>query len=304
MRQIGTFSDPEQASAFADYLLTVGIASKLDQSAGGAALWIRDEDQLAEARTALAEFQANPRDEKYLAAARQADQVRRDALERDLEYRRNMIDMRRRWNAGGSAGQRPLTLAIIAAAILVTLASNFGKLASPATQALLIEQITRGRGDELYLPVKPLVAVQHGEVWRLITPILLHGSVIHLLFNMMMFYDLGGQIEAKRGWRLLLALVLATAIPSNVGQLFWSGPLFMGMSGVVYGLFGYIWMQSRFVPGSGLYVSPNGVFILIFWFILCAMGFIGSVANAAHAYGLGVGMALGYAPVLLKGMRR
>ena len=45
-------------------------------------------------------------------------------------------------------------------------------------------------------------------------------------------------------------LVLVIAALSNLGQYFVSGPNFCGISGVVYGLFGYIWMKGRFDPAS------------------------------------------------------
>src|SRR4051794_18283715 len=126
MRQIGTLSDPQQARAFADYLLTQGVTSKLDESPAGVVVWIREEDHLSEARAALAEFQANPLDEKYQVAAREADQVRRESQARETQFRRNLIDMRRRWSPAGTAARRPLTVAIILAAATITLMSNFG----------------------------------------------------------------------------------------------------------------------------------------------------------------------------------
>jgi GlpG protein len=68
----------------------------------------------------------------------------------------------------------------------------------------------------------------------------LHFSPLHLLFNMMWLKDLGGVIEVRRGrWRYL-GLVLLIAGISNLAQGIVSGPFFGGMSGVVFGLFGYI----------------------------------------------------------------
>src|SRR5262249_30799680 len=85
----------------------------------------------------------------------------------------------------------------------------------------------------------------------------------------------------------------------------WSpSPLFGGMSGVVYGLFGYVWMKSRYEPGLGLAMSPNTVFIMVGWFFLCLFGAVGAVANVAHGVGLLAGMAIGCAPQLWKRRRR
>ncbi len=39
------------------------------------------------------------------------------------------------------------------------------------------------------------------------------------------------------------------------------------MSGVLYGLFGYVWMKSRYEPSSGFYVTPNTVMWMVGWFL-------------------------------------
>ena len=137
------------------------------------------------------------------------------------------------------------------------------------------------------------------------TPIFLHFGFMHILFNMLMLVQLGGLIEAVRGsWRIL-AFVLLIAIPSNVAQYLWSGPQFGGMSGVVYGLFGYIWMKSRYEPGSGFYMAPNIVVWMVGWFVMCLFQIIPgvAVANAVHATGFAVGLILGRWPSLWRSLR-
>jgi GlpG protein len=83
------------------------------------------------------------------------------------------------------------------------------------------------------------------------------------------------------------------AVTSNVAQYMTGSLRFGGMSGVVYGLFGYIWMKSRYQPGSGFYMPPNTVILMLGWFVLCTTGWIGPVANAAHGVGLVVGAIAG-----------
>jgi GlpG protein len=73
------------------------------------------------------------------------------------------------------------------------------------------------------------------------------------------------------------------------------------MSGVDYGLFGYVWMKSRFDPGSGLFIHPTTVFLMMAWLLLCMTpGSVVHAANAAHLVGLGMGLAIGYAPRLFE----
>ena len=75
-------------------------------------------------------------------------------------------------------------------------------------------------------------------------------------------------------------------------------PFFGGMSGVVYGLFGYAWMKSTFDPQAGFRLSQITVIILMAWLVLCMTSAVGSVANVAHVVGLVVGAAFGYLPIL------
>ncbi len=132
------------------------------------------------------------------------------------------------------------------------------------------------------------------EPWRIITPIFLHFSIWHILFNMMWLVQLGQVIETLRGSVRFALMVLVIAVVSNVGQFLWTGsPYFGGMSGVVYGLFGYVWMKSWYEKSSGFYVTQNMVFWMIGWYVICLTGYIGPVANAVHGFGLVVGVILG-----------
>jgi GlpG protein len=146
--------------------------------------------------------------------------------------------------------------------------------------------------------------IGRGQVWRLITPIFLHFGAIHLVFNMIWLIDLGGMIERHRGTWFLLVLVLVAAILPNLAQYFWSGPFFGGMSGVVYGLFGYVWIKGKYQPHLGMGVRQETVYIMLGWLVLCMTGMIGAIANAAHLVGLVVGVVLAYAPIAWKKMRR
>jgi GlpG protein len=154
-------------------------------------------------------------------------------------------------------------------------------------------------------------AIAHGEVWRLVTPIFLHApilqgsGVLHVLFNMMWLYDLGSQIESRRGTWRFAAIVLLLAVTSNLCQYWIDGaPNFCGMSGVVFGLAGYVWVKSRYEPAMGLGLGPGTMTAMMIFFALCFTGLLGSIANWAHAGGLVVGLLLGYAPVAVRRLRK
>src|SRR5207248_3914252 len=131
-----------------------------------------------------------------------------------------------------------------------------------------------------------------GEIWRLITPIFIHFGPIHLIFNLYWLRDLGTAIERRKGKLMLIALVLAGGLLGNIGQSF-SGPSFGGMSGVVYALFGYVWMKGKFEPWEGLGAPSSTVSIMLLWLVLCIVGIIPGVANTAHVVGLLVGVIPG-----------
>ena len=70
--------------------------------------------------------------------------------------------------------------------------------------------------------------------------------------------------------------------------------MFGGMSGVVYGLLGYIWIRGKYDASSNLFVHPQTVMMMIIWFFLCLIGLIGNVANTVHGIGLATGIIWGY----------
>ena len=143
-------------------------------------------------------------------------------------------------------------------------------------------------------PVSGLPEIQSGQLWRLVTPIFLHFGMIHIAFNCLWVWQLGGLIEYRRGLPIYGALVLSAAVLSNLAQFAWTkSPAFGGLSGVVYALFGYVWMKSRYDPRSGLYLSRQTAGIMVGWLFLCMTPIMPNVANAAHVAGIIVGIAAG-----------
>ncbi|MCI0744824.1 MAG: rhomboid family intramembrane serine protease, partial [Verrucomicrobia subdivision 3 bacterium] len=193
------------------------------------------------------------------------------------------------FKASAPYGAGGLTLTLIAFSVLATgLAWAEGDNKN-IFRTLLISESLRG-----------LPEVAKGEIWRLITPIFLHGGpragqfgILHLFFNMWWLMDLGSMIEARKSSRYLLGQVLLIALLSNLAQWYWGGPNFVGMSGVVYGLLGYVWMKGHFDPFSGFYLHRQTVLVMLIWFFACWFRLIPNVANYAHAGGLVAGMALG-----------
>ena len=281
MRQAGTLDNPTDAQRFVDYLLSLGITAKVDRSGEVWAIWIHDENQVDRSKQELELFRQAPQAARYRDAVREAQVVRREIAQKQKKARKNYVEVRDQWASPWR--RRPVTVAMIAISVVLAFA-------------------------EEVLPVDYLMfwmpAIQQGQVWRLITPIFLHGSLLHLLFNMWWMYDLGTLVETQLRTLRYVALLLVIALVSNVSQYVVSGPYFLGMSGVVYGLFGYAWVRGRLDPTCGLYLRPDIAIWMMGWFVLCLISPRMNVANTAHGAGLVAGAVLGYLAFTIGQMRR
>lgn len=147
-----------------------------------------------------------------------------------------------------------------------------------------------------------LSEILNGELWRLFTPALIHFGILHIAFNLLWLYQLGSVIEQRQTSKRMLILIIFISLLSNLAQYFWDGPLFGGMSGVVYGLLGYVWAQGKFNPSAGLGLDRNITLMMLIWFVVCWLGLVGNIANMAHTIGLICGVILGmfYSPQLVR----
>jgi GlpG protein len=135
-----------------------------------------------------------------------------------------------------------------------------------------------------------LYEILHGQLWRLITPIFIHLSILHILFNMLWFKDLGYLIEFKFGRKDLLTLIGISGVLSNLLQYCISGPQFGGMSGVLYAMLGYVWVYKKIHDEFDYALPARDITIMVGWLLMCLTGLLGPIANGAHAGGLFVGM--------------
>jgi GlpG protein len=299
MRAIGTLQPEASARTFSDYLYVQGIDNHFEPEENGAwTIWVHAEDQLDQAKEMLGTFRTNPSDSRYLTEAKGADGLREERERAEQAYAARVKDRRTlvRGLAGFGFGRVTLALIIICAAVF--LLSGSGRNTSVVAPLLISEYAPEGSG--FLERLGSMVEVRHGQVWRLLTPVLIHFGVLHILFNMLWLRDLGSMIESRFGPRYLISFIVAVALFSNVAQYVVKGPIFGGMSGVVYGLFGFIWIRGRTDPNSGLFLHPTTVTMMIIWFFLCFTGLVGNIANIVHTTGLGIGMFWGW----LSGSRR
>jgi GlpG protein len=301
LRQIGTLAGEDAARLLADHLLTLGVATQLRKEPAGWGVWVLEEDRIATAAKELEAFRANPDDPRFRAASRTAEAIRRDSERRDQEYRKNFRVVSDMWS-GPQIRRRPLTFGLIVVCFIVYLLKDLPRTGDRVerTLAFAVDRIEVIDGNRV-LRRGDLGDIVHGEVWRLVTPIFMHFGLVHLLFNMWALAFLGSMIEYARGTRTLAFLILVSAVVSNLGEYLWEMNtlgyvgLFGGMSGVAYALFGYIWMKGENEPEQGMILHPSTIQFMLFWLVVCMLGMIGNVANAAHVVGALVGIACGLA---------
>lgn len=284
MRSIGEIKDEKQARRFGDFLLVQGMDNEVEYDSNGSwTIWALDEDRLDEAQDLLNKYLANPDDPQILEKARKAEEVRQKKEKELRDYQKRQMKAAQILK-GGFLGMGRVTSAIFIICAITAIGSNLGSNLE-FFKAFLISEAPKAVG---------LVEIKHGQIWRLVTPAFLHFGLLHVLFNLLWWKDLGTLVERKHSKYYLLAMFLALAISSNLGQYFVAGPNFGGMSGVVYGVLGYLWFRGKFDPTFGFELNPMVIQMMMLWFILCFTGLFGPIANTAHAVGLGVGALWGY----------
>lgn len=129
------------------------------------------------------------------------------------------------------------------------------------------------------------------QPWRLITAIFLHGSLLHIAFNMWVLMDIGAVIEELYGSaRYCFIFVLTGAFGYVVSSFF--GNFSIGASGSLLGLIGVMLAITSRRSGIGMQMLRKQ---LIWWLVYIAIiGFVmRGTDNFAHAGGFVSGFLLG-----------
>ena len=327
MRSLTTIEGKSDAEAFVAYLLTLGISTHVEPtsppSMGNALesarpeaweVWIKNEDLMAQAKEELETFLANPKDPKYATALKQANQILRDQREEARLRQRNIQSPRLDDNRSSMFSGRlpPLTLTLIILCCVFGLLTSFSQPGPENRLGLSIVKQLKFVDMGLYSKSKdPAASLKRGEYWRVFTPAFLHGDPLHLLMNMLGLASLGRIVERMIGLRRYALLLVLLAAGSHLPQgllgenLFGfkglsGSPNFVGISGVIMGLFGYVAVKTKMRPDLGFAISAQAYFMVG---ILLVMGFAGEMfgkvgnlhmANFAHLGGLVAGAILGF----------
>ncbi len=189
MLMITSFANPRVAQAFVDYMATQGVILTIQQH-NQSDIWLADESQAERVRVELARFIENPGDPRYLAASWQSGQTNSG-----LRYRRFPFLATLRERAG------PVTWIVMLACVVVYIAMSL-----IGDQTVMVW---------LAWPFDPVLKF---EVWRYFTHIFMHFSLMHILFNLLWWWYLGGAVEKRLGSGKLIVITVISALLSGYVQ--------------------------------------------------------------------------------------
>ncbi|GLT20329.1 rhomboid family intramembrane serine protease GlpG [Vibrio zhanjiangensis] len=267
MIRLTSLNNPRMGQAFIDYMASRHIdIQMMVEGHDQFALWLTDPQHQLEAESELQRFLNNPNDSRYQAASWDMAETRTNQFHYQSP---SMVSMLK-----AKAG--PLTLSVMLLCVVIFIFQQFG-----LGQAVF---------SALHFPAS---SGQEWQLWRWVSHALLHFSIVHIAFNLLWWWQLGGDIEQKLGAKKLMQLFFISSALSGAGQYWVEGANFGGLSGVVYALVGYLWMLGYKAPQLGLSIPRPIVGFMLIWLVLGFVQPFMAIANTAHLVGLLSGVMLG-----------
>lgn len=292
MRLLTTVTSQPDAQTLGDALYSKGVMTTVKETRDGEfAIWVHDEDAMERAKSFLATF--DPSADHVAEMAKKARAKKRQEAKADEKLRARTEKIRRQIEARQNMRVGTLTAALMVICVVVFFATDQGRNPSVMRYVTFVPLLPV-RGTWVFGDVS---AIWHGQPWRLFTPMFIHFGWLHIAFNLYWLYQLGTAIERVFSARYLLSLVLVTAAVSHcLEYVMAGGPTnFGGMSGVVYGLFAFIWIRGRYDRSFPYHLPQQLVTFMLIWLALGFTGWVGPIANWVHLGGLLVGAAWGFA---------
>ena len=136
-----------------------------------------------------------------------------------------------------------------------------------------------------------------GDWWRVVTYMFLHGSLMHIAFNMWCLWDLGRLCESLYGRWTFAAIYLITGVAGGLASVAWNPQvLSVGASGAIFGLAGALAASFYLGEFSLPRIAIQGTLRSLLFFIGFNVVFgamIPGIDNACHGGGLVSGLILG-----------
>ncbi|MDW6002604.1 rhomboid family intramembrane serine protease GlpG [Vibrio mangrovi] len=268
MIRLITIDNPRLGQAFIDYMALKRIEiAMMPEAEGQFCLWLLKDDDLYETEAELKLFLQNPGDTKYSAASWATDSRHKPSF----HYRSPGVLQLLQAKAGH------MTLGVMGLCVVIFILQSLG-----LQQTIF---------DLFHFPASQS---QTWEIWRWVTPAFLHFSILHIIFNLLWWWFLGGDIEKRLGaWKLATLLVLSSA-GSGIVQYWVDGPGFGGLSGVVYALVGFLWIVGWKKPELELSIQKPLLGFMLVWLVIGFIQPFMPIANSAHVAGLLIGAGLGF----------
>ncbi len=135
--------------------------------------------------------------------------------------------------------------------------------------------------------------------WGIVTSIFLHGSLMHLFFNMLALFFFGPLLERRIGSGRFLGIYFGTGILAGLAQVFvFPGSAVLGASGAIFGVLGTLTVLMPDLVVYLYFVPLKMVYVTILFAVLdlfpVLTGTSDGVAHIAHLTGLAIGLAAGF----------
>lgn len=142
-----------------------------------------------------------------------------------------------------------------------------------------------------YLGLRP-EAVWHGWVWQLVTYMFLHGSLMHILFNMLALWMFGSTLEGDWGTPEFVKYYFFTGIGAGLTNAAVFPHEMMPTVGASGAIFGLLLAYGVLYPDRPIYLYflfriPAKYFVILFGVLELFAGITGSRGNVAHFAHLG-----------------
>jgi rhomboid protease GluP len=136
-----------------------------------------------------------------------------------------------------------------------------------------------------------------GEYWRLLTCVFVHGSFLHIAFNMWCLWDLGSLAESLYGHWTFAVVYLLAGITGSLGSVIWNpNVLSVGASGAIFGIAGALiasfYLGEFSLPRAAVMGTLRSVVTFVGYNLVFG-AMMSRVDNAAHVGGLVGGLILG-----------
>ncbi len=184
-----------------------------------------------------------------------------------------------------------LTYLLVALSVIITGASMLGG-SQPGSLLYAVGNFGYANPEQIW----------NGHIWGLVTPIFIHGGVVHLLFDMLWLVQLGRILERTLPPAIYLLFIVAGAAIGSATEMLISNQTGIGMSGVVYAMFGLMWAGRGAYPAWRTVATQDNLRLLVLWGLFCVattylpfLHFLGLyIANGAHGGGFLFGLCIGF----------